>query len=114
MYITNVLYTFNVIVVYYNCRLHLKGVHIEQSGVLGLSIQGEAEQVADFRSAPFCTPQVFADMLGVTADVVRGWVETSTVPTIKIGRRRIINLHKVRQDIDHGKSIFCAGDYGDE
>lgn len=87
---------------------------MQQSGVLGLSIQGEAEKVADFRSAPFCTPQVFADMLGVSGDVVRGWVETNTVPTIKIGRRRIINLHKVRQDIDHGKSIFCSGDYSDE
>lgn len=74
---------------------------MQQSGVLGLSIQGEAEQVADFRSAPFCTPQVFADMLGVSGDVVRGWVETSTVPTIKIGRRRIINLHKVRQDMSY-------------
>ncbi|MFT0212905.1 helix-turn-helix domain-containing protein [Pseudomonas sp. F1_0610] len=87
---------------------------MEQSGVLGLSIQGSAEQITDFRSAPFCTPQVFADMLGVTKDTVRGWIENSHIPTIKIGRLRIINLHQIRKEIDHGKTIFCAGDYNDD
>ena len=56
-------------------------------------------------------------MLGtelITPDVVRGWVETATVPTIKIGRRRVINLHRIRRDLDRGKTVFCAGDYSDE
>lgn len=87
---------------------------MQQSGVLGLSIQGDVEAVRDFRSAPFCLPSVFADMIGVSADVVRGWVESGTVPTVKLGRRRVINLHQVRADIDKGKTIFCAGDYSEE
>lgn len=84
---------------------------MQQSGVLGLSIQGDAENVRDFRSSPFATQTVFADMIGVSQDVVRGWVEAGVVPTVKIGRRRIVNLHQFRKDMDQGKTIFCAGDY---
>lgn len=87
---------------------------MEQSGVLGLSIQGRAESFHDFRSAPFSTQQVFADMAGVSPDVVRGWVESGVVPTLKIGRRRVINLHQFRKDIESGKTIYCSGDYNED
>lgn len=90
---------------------------MEQSGVVGLNIEGNPERVTDFRDAPFCSMQVLVDMLGtelISSDVVRGWVETSTLPTIKIGRRRVINLHRIRRDLDRGKTVFCAGDYADE
>jgi hypothetical protein len=87
---------------------------MEQSGVVGLTVQGAAEQVTDFRDSPFCSAEVFAQMLDVSPDVVRGWVETNTVPTCKIGRRRVINLHRLRRDLDRGKSIFCQEDYRDE
>jgi len=50
----------------------------------------------------------------ISDDVVRGWVETFTLPTVKIGRRRVINLHRIRRDLDRGKTIFCPGDYADE
>ena len=56
-------------------------------------------------------------MLGleeITEDVVRGWVETKTIPTVKIGRRRVVNLQRIRRDLERGKSIFCQGDYDDE
>jgi len=33
---------------------------------------------------------------------------------VKIGRRRVINLHRIRRDIERGKSVFCQGDYADE
>ncbi|BAN50570.1 hypothetical protein PCA10_48380 [Metapseudomonas resinovorans NBRC 106553] len=55
-------------------------------------------------------------MLGIeqiTEDVVRGWVESSTLPSVKIGRRRVINLHRIRKDLDQGKTVFSAGDYVD-
>lgn len=90
---------------------------MEQSGVVGLNVEGHAERVTDFRSAPFCTKYVLAKMLGmeqITEDVVRGWIESSTVPTVKIGRHRVINLHRIRHDLERGKTIFCAGDYADE
>ena len=90
---------------------------MEQSGVVGLSISGDTQRVTDFRDAPFCTKYVLAQLLGmeqITEDVVRGWIESNTVPTVKIGRHRVINLHRIRRDLDRGKTIFCAGDYADE
>ncbi|WP_271410754.1 DNA-binding protein [Pseudomonas sp. Q1-7] len=89
---------------------------MEQSGVVGLTFEGKPENVTDFRNAPFCTQLVLAEMLGIdeiTEDVVRGWVETRTLPTAKIGRRRVINLHRIRKDLDGGKTVFSAGDYVD-
>lgn len=50
---------------------------MEQSGVVGLNIEGNPVRVTDFRDAPFCSQQVLVDMLGtelITPDVVRGWV----------------------------------------
>ena len=88
---------------------------MEQSGVVGFNAQGNAERITDFRDSPFCSQLVFAEMLGiedVTPDVVRGWVESQAIPTVKIGRRRVIN--RIRRDLEKGKTIFCAGDYADE
>ncbi|WP_371369724.1 DNA-binding protein [Pseudomonas sp. QL9] len=90
---------------------------MEESGIVGFTVTGAAEKVTDFRTAPFCSQVGFAQMLGmeeITEDVVRGWVETKTVPTLKIGRRRVINLHRIRRDLERGKSIFSQGDYEDE
>lgn len=72
---------------------------MEQSGVVGLTIEGQAERIVSFREAPFCTQLVLAEMMGVeqiTEDVVRGWVETYTLPTVKIGRRRVPAPHPPR------------------
>lgn len=33
---------------------------MEQSGVIGLSISGDEQRIADFRDAPFCTKYVLA------------------------------------------------------
>ncbi|BCA30807.1 hypothetical protein PtoMrB4_47840 [Metapseudomonas otitidis] len=71
-------------------------------------------RITTFRDAPFCTQLVLAEMLGlgeITEDVVRGWVESNTIPTVKIGRRRVINLHRIRLDLESGKTVFSAGDY---
>ncbi|MBB2494480.1 DNA-binding protein [Aquipseudomonas ullengensis] len=90
---------------------------MEQSGVVGLSFEGNPERVTDFRDAPFCTKLALAQMLDnekISEDVVRGWTESYTVPTVKIGRHRVINLHRIRRDLDRGKTVFCAGDYADE
>ncbi|MCG8911433.1 DNA-binding protein [Pseudomonas sp. DP-17] len=90
---------------------------MEESGIVGLIVTGAVDKVTDFRSASFCSQAVFAQMLGqedITEDVVRGWVETHTIPTAKIGRRRVISLHKIRRDLGRGKSVFCARECSDE
>lgn len=90
---------------------------MEQSGVMRFSQEDHTERIPDFRDPPFCSQLALARMLGIeqiTEDVVRGWVESATLPTVKIGRRRVINLHRIRKDLDQGKTVFCAGDYADE
>ena len=87
---------------------------MEQSGIVGLSYEGNPMRITTFRDAPFCTQLVLAEMLGlgeITEDVVRGWVESNTIPTVKIGRRRVINLHRIRLDLESGKTVFSAGAY---
>lgn len=89
---------------------------MEESGIVGFTVTGAMEKVTDFRTAPFCSQVVFAQMLGledITEDVVRSWVETTTVPTAMIGRR-VINPHNVRRDLDRGLSIFYPRRPGDE
>lgn len=89
---------------------------MEQTGVVGLNLDGDGSLTV-IRNAPLCTQDAFSQLLGsddVTADVVRGWVETATIPTVKIGRRRLVNLAQITRDLERGKTIFCKGDYGDE
>ncbi len=89
---------------------------MEQSGVMGLNLSGDGSLTV-IRNAPLCTQEAFSQLLGtedVTPDVVRGWVETATIPTVKIGRRRLVNLAQLTRDLERGKTIFCKGDYGDE
>ena len=72
---------------------------MEQSGVVGLSISGEAQRVTDFRDAPFCTKYVLAQLLGmeqITEDMVRGWMKSHALPTVKIGRHHVININSVQ------------------
>ncbi|OHC26905.1 MAG: hypothetical protein A2Y50_15595 [Pseudomonadales bacterium RIFCSPLOWO2_12_59_9] len=90
---------------------------MEQSGIVGFDTLGNPERITNYRDAPFCSTQAFVDMMAselITPDVVRGWVENQAIPTVKIGRRRVINLHRIRRDIDQGKTIFCSGDYSDD
>ncbi|MGV8691352.1 DNA-binding protein, partial [Pseudomonas aeruginosa] len=46
---------------------------MEESGIVGFTVTGAVEKVTDFRTAPFCSQAVFAQMLGledITEDVV--------------------------------------------
>ena len=66
---------------------------MEQSGVVGLSISGDAQRVTDFRDAPFCTKYMLAQLLGmeqIPKDVVRGWIESHALST---GVYRGINMN---------------------
>ncbi len=84
---------------------------MEQSAIVGFSANFTPQEVHDFRDSPFCSLEVFSRMVDVSSDVVRGWVETNTIPTAKVGRRRVVNLHRLRLDLESGKTIFCQSDY---
>jgi len=69
---------------------------MEQSGVVGLSISGDAQRVTDFRDAPFCTKYVLAQLLGmeqITEDVVRGWIESRALAIVEMGANPIRHWH---------------------
>ncbi|MCP1645620.1 hypothetical protein J2T41_005266 [Pseudomonas citronellolis] len=66
---------------------------------MGFTVTGAMEKVTDFRTAPFCSQAVFAQMLGLE-DITEDWVETKTIPTTKIGCQRVINLHRICRNLD--------------
>jgi hypothetical protein len=41
---------------------------------------------------PVMSRQAFADWIGVTDGVVRGWVERGEIETVKVARKRLINV----------------------
>jgi hypothetical protein len=56
---------------------------------------------------------VLAQMLGleqISENVMRGTIESYTV---KISRHRVSNLHRIRRDLDRGKTSFCFGEYAE-
>lgn len=41
-------------------------------------------------------------------------MQSGTVPSIKMGRPRLVNLAQLRADLEKSKTIFAQGDYTDE
>ncbi|WP_440996591.1 hypothetical protein [Arhodomonas sp. SL1] len=41
---------------------------------------------------PVMSRQRFAELAGVEDGVVRGWIERGQIPTIKVGKHRLINV----------------------
>lgn len=60
---------------------------------------------------PLLSREQFAHFVGATLDTVRGWAQTDTIPTVKVGRHRLINIAKLTEDLNSGKSCFSQGDY---
>ena len=48
---------------------------------------------------PVLTKERFADQVGVSVDVVRGWIAPGMVPTVRIGRRRLINVAAMQNEL---------------
>lgn len=86
---------------------------MEPSGVLGLKIEGGVAVVV-IRNVLFCTHEAVAQMVGVTDDTARGWVEMGTIPTAKIGRRRVMFLARMMSDSSRGNRILLSGGYCDQ
>lgn len=60
---------------------------------------------------PVLSREHFANFVGTTLDTARGWAQTDTIPTVKVGRHRLINMAKLTEDLNSGKSSFSQGDY---
>ena len=62
---------------------------------------------------PVSSQEQFSQWIGVTPDTVRGWVENNTIPHVKIGRARYINVARLADMLREGKTIFSRGDFSD-
>lgn len=47
---------------------------------------------------PAVTKEKYAEMTGLSEGVVRGQMEKGDIPTIKVGRRRLVNVAKITQE----------------
>lgn len=89
--------------------------HLEQPPFdVSFDLDGKRVVYLDCRNALFCSLDIFAAMVGVTHDTVKSWVQAGTVPSVKMGRPRLVNLAVIRSDLAKGKTIFAQGDYSDE
>jgi len=48
---------------------------------------------------PTLTIEKYANSIGVSPDVVDGWVKRGYIPTVKIGRRRLINIAAMTREL---------------
>ena len=54
--------------------------------------------------APEMTIEKYAEVIGVTDHTVRGWIKKGFLPTIKLGKRRMINVSaRTLQCIEHAQ-----------
>lgn len=47
--------------------------------------------------SPIMSQERFSVLAGLTEDVVRNWIRNGHIPTVKVGRRRMINVAKLTQ-----------------
>lgn len=55
---------------------------------------------------PTMTLARFADCVGVSEGVVTGWVKRDYIPTVKIGRHRLINIIALSSTLNDNADIF--------
>lgn len=51
---------------------------------------------------PVMAADRFAELVGVSSDVVRGWIDKGYLPTMKIGRYRLVNLAALQREALQG------------
>ena len=50
-------------------------------------------------AVPVMEKERFAELSGLSVDTVRGMIERDQIPTVKIGKRRLINVLKMSNDL---------------
>ena len=62
-------------------------------------------------SFDLCSVKTFAEMSGISIEEAIDWVDSGTIPSMKLADFRMVNLARLREDIAKGKTEFKAGDY---
>jgi len=50
-------------------------------------------------STPLATKERFAEMTGLGEDVIRGMIERGHLPSVKVGRYRLVNVALLNQEL---------------
>jgi len=62
-------------------------------------------------SLDLCSVKTFAELSGVSVEQAIDWVDSQTIPSMRLADFRMVNLARLREDLDKGKTVFKAGDY---
>ncbi|CAE6902105.1 conserved protein of unknown function [Ectopseudomonas oleovorans] len=62
-------------------------------------------------SLDLCSVKTFAELSGVSVEEVINWVDSQTIPSMKLADFRMVNLARLRADLEKGKTEFKEGDY---
>lgn len=49
--------------------------------------------------SPIMSKERFSVLTGLTEDVIRNWIRNGYIPTVKVGKRRMINVAKLTQEM---------------
>ncbi len=55
--------------------------------------------ITPFVFVPTLTIERFAHSIGVSKDVVNGWIKRGYIPTVKYGKRRLVNIAAISKSI---------------
>ncbi|MNN87815.1 hypothetical protein D3C81_2054200 [compost metagenome] len=56
-----------------------------------------------------CSVKTFAEMSGISIEQAIDWVDTGTIPSMKLADFRMVNLARLREDLLKGKTVFAKG-----
>jgi hypothetical protein len=62
-------------------------------------------------SLDLCSVKTFAEMSGISVEEAINWIDSGTIPSMKLADFRMVNLARLRADLEKGKTVFSAGDY---
>lgn len=63
------------------------------------------------QSLDLCSVKTFAEMSGVSVEEAINWIDTGTIPSMRLADFRMVNLARLREDLLKGKAEFKEGDY---
>ncbi|HEY8037306.1 MAG TPA: hypothetical protein VIF37_17125 [Methylobacter sp.] len=67
--------------------------------------QGLEQTASQLFLIPFMVPGKFAESIGLSEGVVGGWIDQGYIPTVKVGRYRMINMVVLVANLKEGKVL---------
>ncbi len=68
-------------------------------------------QIQLVKLAPILSQEEFAAFVGTTKCTVKGWINNKTIPSVKMGKQRFVDIVNLTGALQMGKEYFKPGDY---